>query len=663
MRSLASGTTTEIMQDQIDLSVAKPSIKTEFFSDTQSTWKEFDERDMEGRSFSSSNVQERYQVHSFMPPSKKINITLNNFDQQYSTGSGNVKASILRKNLLIRTWSGYDVNTGGSNNTADDFSTRAKFVHTQLLSGKVVPDVSSFTGTIATAAELGVLYGDTTYSATEYAHLGYYTKTFALGTEGENEPRRMVITTDTNKLDFKYRVSPYSDLFGGAWSSFSSMATGSNTKTLAADIDDNFVQYIVRFGQDTWSTATGFNSAVLQFDDDKQLLKQGVVIADEPRYADKVRLVGRDFNRKALEQEVNLPSLTSATPITDVISTVLIRAGIPHATADWINVATTVTLSGTSNEALTNQSAFKIIDKLMDAVNAGNDDIQFQFDDDGNALVKSVPTATEADTLIHYFFNIEDIKKDFDSDRQLQRVTATNKNFIVNAETLLKNVSGTATATLGITYGTSAAYVRYTGNTDTILSEVGRTNSGLTLSLNSGNTYDINVYGNPIKSGQNIRYAERGHAQNILKKEGNTLTKSNPFFSQAMADEYVSYIIGRFGNPAFRIDLSMVANPFFELDDNVLVFDKDTFTTTIFGLRTINETWENPALKQSLTLIDKGIKFDNFIWDRGTSFMLDNTDLTNMLKYDTGLVWDYDLGPTATEDTFDYTRTKEVQFS
>jgi hypothetical protein len=663
LKSGLTNTISNLVLDQVDGAVSKPAIKTEYYSDTQSTWKSFDTRDIESRTLNLENQNNRYQVHSFLPPAKTINLLLNNFDQQYSTGSGNPKATILKKNLLIRAWSGYDVGTASSQSTInDDFTSHNKFFHTQLLGGKVYNDSATESGnTFATAS------GITSYGGTlgggSYSPEGYYIKRFNLPLPQAAEPLKMQLAVSDNNMKFKYRVSQYEDMAGGVWSTFSSMATGTNTKTLAAGVNDNYIQYLVSWHSGSWNTATCLNTATLFYEDNETLFKQGVFITDEPKFGEKVNITGRDYLRKALETQINLPTITG-NAIGTVIERVLDRTGIPYDVSNWDITSTTVTLDGTAVSSLNNQSGYKVLDKLMDALNAGNDDWQFQFNDLGQGQLKKIPTATEADDIIHYHFNIENISKDFDSDKQLQRVTAVNKDIIVNAESTLGNFTGTTSGTsLSLTY-TDALYVRYSDANDIILSETARGNTGVSFSVNSGVAYDINVFGcTPKNAITSEIWAERGNSNNIKLNDGDTFKNVNPFFNQTMAGEYSDYIIGKFGDPALRVQLTQFANPLIELNDNLLVFDKDTFSDTIMGLRAINESWSNPGYMQNLTLIDKGVAFGISRWDRnGIPAGINNVSGINDIVW-ASLVWDYDLGPTATSDPDSYENTKKVGFT
>ena len=81
MKSALNNTIGDFIVDQIDGSSSSPIIKTEYFSDTQSTWREIPSEFIESRTINLSSVNDRYQVHSFVPPIKTMDLQLNNFDQ------------------------------------------------------------------------------------------------------------------------------------------------------------------------------------------------------------------------------------------------------------------------------------------------------------------------------------------------------------------------------------------------------------------------------------------------------------------------------------------------------------------------------------------------------------------------------------------------------
>jgi len=651
-----TNTAQEILQyDAAGGPSSNPVIKTEYYSDTQSTWVEFE--DVESRSLELSLENKRYLSYSFMPPAKSINIGLNNFGQVYSTGSGDAKASILKKNLLVRAWSGYELTISESQSSqSDDFLTNTKFVHTQTIGSEVFLDETSYSGTVALEASIGAVYGTTTYDATTYAYPGYYQKKFTLS-DSEKQFKQVSITTTSNKFNTKYRVSPFSDFSGAVWSDYEALSTGSNTVDFVADQSDQYLQLILRWSSDVWSTADSISGISVLSEDNVFLLKQGTFVLDEPRFSNtKVTCRGRDYLKKALETEINLPDITSPVNIATAVSYVLDRCKIPYDRALWNVTSTTTSLSASLAEDLGNISGWKALDYMMDSINAGDDDWQLKTEADGKVSLKRVPTDIEADWSIHYFFNIESISKNFDSDKQLQRVTLLNKDIIVDSEVKIKNLSGTAGASLHATLGDDYLYVRYTDTADVISSETNRSNTAVDFGMNSGSGYSINLYGcTPKNAITNEIWSERGNSDNSKNNNGATYKRINPFMSQDMADDFTDYMIDLNGDPKKKVTVKLNPNPFIELNDNLLIFDLYTYTDDIYNVQSIKESWRDPELKHTLTLKDRGFNLGAFKWDRNGF----NSGI-NDLNYDKGFVWDQDLGPNATGDSQDYSYLKSI---
>lgn len=661
MKTISNATITEyLLYDAVGGSSPKPIIKTEYYSDTSSTWKEFE--DIENRSLKISTINKRYDSYSFMPPVKEMSMDLNNFNQIYSTGSGNPKASILKKNLLVRCWSGYKIpeSIAETIDVSDDFISTTKFYHTKKVGSTIKLDIATHTAaTFATAAEMsGPTLGLITYGTIGYGYPGYYTKTFRVL---DDDPISLVTNVSSNKFSLKYRISTESNFTDTVWSNYVTLSTGSNTIDLNTPQQDQYVQYMCRFNQNFWTSDDTINSVNLKTRDTNFLFKRGVFVIDEPIYNDRVNVKGRDKLKKALETEINLPDLTTTKLITTRLTEVFDRCNIPYLTANWDSISTTCEISNaTIAEDMSNKSAWKYCDFLMDAVNAGSDDVYFSFDENGNALIKKRETDQEADWVTHYKFNIENVSKNFDSDSQLQRVTSMNKSITVDSEITMAEFTGTASGTsLHLTYGTTALYVRYTDDTDAIISETDRTNTAVDFSVNSGAEYDIKLFGCHPKNITDEIWEERGNSNNIKTNDGSTYKRVNPFFDKSKGKAFVNYVIDRNADPKFKMTVSQQANPLLEVGlDNVMVFDKYSFTDNIYGLESVSESWKNPSLKETLVLRDRGFDLGEIIWDKN-GFRSGINDL----KWDIGFVWDLDLGPNALSDPTDYSRTKSVKFS
>jgi len=653
LKSAPTATLTEtLLYDVIGGAVSKPRIKTQYYDTVNSTWASFD--DIQSREINLSTENKRYQAYSFLPPVKTIKFTLNNFNQIYSIGSGNAKATILKKNLLVRAYTGYQLTAGQTTLSTDNLISNNELFHTIKSGSTIIPSSNNITDTYLTAAQLGTsAYGSSTYGSGAYAYASYYKKTFT--TDEEQQPLALNCNVSTNKFSLKYKLDM------DAWSSYQTLATGANEITLVSTPLYKNVQTIVRFNTDSYATASHINSLALSYDQKSLYFKRGTFIIDEPFYNETVEVVGRDYLRKALETEINLPTYLSSTPATTILTNILDRCNIPYATSTWdsISTATQIT-SATAAQALNNISGWKALDYAMDIINAGDNDIIFTFDNDGKAVIRKVPTDVEADWMTHYRYNIESIDKSFDSDKQLQRITAVNKDIIVNSEALLKTVTGTISTygNLTATYS-DALYIRYDDNNSNILTESARTNGSVSFTMTAG-AYDIDIYGcTPKNAITDEIWSEFGNSDNLINNKGSTFKKINPMLNQTASDAYVKYMIATNADPKKSITLSQVPNPLTELGkDKWVIFDRYTYTDDLYIPQQINEIWNmDSGLKETVTLKDSGDDLSNFIWDRnGIQSGL------NDLKYDIGLVWDQDIA-IGVSDTTDYTGTKEVQFS
>jgi hypothetical protein len=653
MKSVGNSTLSDIIQyDVVGGSSIRPLTRTQWFDDLSSTWTDFE--DIEGRTLTFSNKNKRYDSQSFLPPSSKIDFTLNNFNQIYSTGSGNPKASILKKNRLVRAWSGFEINTGVRATASDDF-TSGKFVHTQKSSNTVILKQASYTGTVSSGADF-TLYGGGNYGGSNYDPAGYYHNRIEIS-DGESVFFEWSANVSSSNFDVRFRTAPTTTAMEySGWGNFIPLSSGSNTITVNKSLNDDYLEYLVRFKAPYWTASDKINSINYQEFDRVYMFNRGTYILDEPDYDDtKVKCGGRDYLKKALETKINLPSYTTATNIQTVITGIFDRCSIPYDTAKWDITSTTVSVSNTLATKFNNISGWKATDLCMDAINAGNDDWRIKNEEDGGLSLKIIPTDREADWNAHYLYNIERINKDFDSDKQLQRTTMVNKDIVVNSESLLKSYSGTASS-VHLTYGSAAIYVRYTDENGVIQTEDNRSNTAIDFTL-SGSAADIKVYGcTPRNAITDEIWAECGNANNIIKNEGSTYKRDNAFFDQSMADAWCSYMIERNSDPRKKITLSMVSNPMLELNDKVTVFDLYTYSDDIYNLQEIRETWKEPVLKDQLVLEDAGVDIGDFIWDRNGW-----TEGLNDLKFDTGLTYDQDLPISGSDDT-DYSNTKKVVF-
>lgn len=671
----------------------KPIIRTQY--QTSGTFVDF-EFDITSRSISQRNDNDQYQVYGFMPPVSDMNISLNNYKQKYSPGNtASEFEGIFKKNQLIRCWSGYEMTADvGTGTASDDFSTRTKFVHTKLSGGEVIPDIASFSGTIGAYASMGVMYDATTYGATTYAYPGYYKKKFKLPPL-ITDANSINITTTSNKFQAKYRISSKENMIGAQWSGYQSLATGANVIPVSTDPGNEWFETVVRFNNEAWGTADRISSVGIKYGYKAQLFKVGTFVLDEPVFGNAdLKLTGRDYLRKALETEITLPR-TKNQKATNIVAKVLDRCSVPYDTDDWDLVSTTFSLNGSMAESISNKPAWQILDKVMDTVNAGDDDIRFRFSEEGKAEIKRIPTDREADWAVHYLYNTEKITQGLESGKQIQRITVLPKTIVTASELTIANFTGTLSSGVSatFTYPTAVAYydasdnltasttgttannflfTRYVDNSSTfgnIYSELDRTNNTVRLKFSNPTgtayPYDFTVFGNPPNKRTGNVWAERGNAKNILSNNGSTYQRQNEFMSATTAKAYADYFIDFSGDPKKTVSLSMVANPLLELNDNLMNINQWIYDENIYGITGIEEKWGNPSLKQTIKMIERGFDLGEFVWDRKLlSDYTTRADRTiNVLKWDSGFIWDQDISPNATSDSASYINTREVSFA
>jgi hypothetical protein len=630
LKTLYTNTVAESIQyDEVGGATSKPFIVTQYYDEPNDEWKDFE--DTVSRQITLSNQNKRYGSWSFVPPSKTMSLELNNFDSAYSTGSGNPKASILKKNLLVRCYSGYELNATGHNSYTDNFSTDAKTYHVWLTGGVLYSSIASANGTISKYADFNT-YDRFDYDNRTYSALGYYHKHYNLPNTAYDSFDKISVDASSNKFSVRWKID------GLGWSPYQSCNTGANDFNINSGYARS-LDYMIRFEDTVWSTASRITGVKIHSQRKGYLFERGTFVCDEPEYGDMVKVNGRDYLKKALETEINLPVITNKL-IGTVAQYIFDRCGVPYDVSLWDLTSSAMTINSTFAEELDNISGWKALDYTMDALNSGDDNWRLLTESDGKVSLKKVAVPDSfSDFTIDYFSNIESISKSFDYDKQLQRITVCNKDVVVGEEELLKSVAIVSPSyPLTITWGTVAMYVRYEGVANPQTFETARTHKSLTFN-GIGATFVLDIYGCPIKNGvADEIWAERGNYNNTIKKDGQTYKTVNPMFDQDKCDALAEYMTDQWEDPAKKITLSMRSNPYMELNDSALVFDRYTYTDDIFVINEISESWNDPELKDSLTLADSGNNFGDVIYDKNGL-----TEGSSDLDYDKGVYWDMDL--------------------
>jgi hypothetical protein len=627
LKTLYSNTVSESIQyDEVAGASSKPFIKTQYYNDLTSTWDDFE--DVISREISLSNENKRYLSFSFVPPSKQLSLVLDNSNQMYSTGSGDPKASILKKNLKIRCYTGYELLATGSYSTADDFS--GKKYHTWLTGGSLYATITSYSGTISKYAFFNT-YDRFTYGERNYAPSGYYQGFFEINSTAYDSFSNLVVTSNSNRIFERHKVGT------GGWSPWYQLSNGVNTIGIDSDADSQRLEYILRWDIPVWGGTASVSDVTVNARRKGYMFERGVFLADDPEYGQSVTIRGRDYLKKGLETEINLPTFSNE-PVRRAITKILDRCSIPYDTTSWDATTGVVSLSASLAENVGNISGWKALDYMMDAVNACDDDWLLRWDNDGKMVLAKVPTDVEADYVIDWRYNIEGIAKNFNADKQLQRITVLNKDTVPAVETLLRTLSGTGSSGSS-SWSTGALFVRYVDNNGNLATETARSNTGVSFTFSDTGARDVDIYGCfPRNAVTNEVWGERGNALNITSNEGATYKLVNPFLSKSQCQALAEKLVDLWEEPQKNIELSMNPNPYLELIDNVMVFDRFTYTDDIYQIREVKESWNQGNLKDNISLVSRGFDLGAFEWDRNGL-----TAGINDLNYDKGFVFDQDL--------------------
>lgn len=678
MKSALNATLSEVLHyDIVSGASSKALIRTQYY--TAGTFTDFPE-DVSERNIELSTENEQYGVFSFMPPVQTMDFQLNNFGQKYNTeNTASAYSAILKKNLIVKAWSGYEMTAAVSSATiSDDFITSARLFHVQSTGGDLILDSTSYAGTIGTYAE--PLYNSETYNDSNYAYSGFYEKKIVL-----NGARPAVdwlsITTNNPNISLKYQVGNFRD-WVMVWTPWQTLASGANIVNIDGEKGDRVFRYLLRWNDVQWNSTDAVEDIKYHYSEYAQMFPQGVFVIDDPKFTDAfVQVSGRDYLKKALEQNVNLPR-RQIIGVTDAINKVLDRCGIPYATHDAI--ATAVSFDSSACDWAQNKTGWQILSALMDAANAGTDDLRFIFREDGRAQVKRIQTDRESDWTLHYHYNTETQSVSTDSDKQLQRATIMQRQAFVSAEVTIGDFSGsTATAALHLAYATFAKYdsnenwidgtsgtvasatsegifVRYIDNLNTIESETARYNTGIDFALTGASggvySYDITVLGCGFQKKTHRPYAEKGNSRNLAQKVGTTTSQVNPFIrDQSSLQAFADYLMEQYEEPAAVIESHLVSNPLLELSDNLTNINQWAFDSKIYTIFRLSESWNDPQLKQTISMRRRAFDITPIVYDRFEPIQRADDALNeiNVLMYDNGMIWEQYLQPTATADNAD----------
>ena len=670
--------TEEILYDIVGGSRSKPIAKLEYSQDQGASFTEFG--DVKTLSFSKSNNNTQYNKFILVPPSSTLSSSFDNKAEKYSPGAGGEFDGILRRNLLVRPSLGYQMTDANETTNSFAVSNYKTLYHTKIFGSTIVNDIasaSSFSGLLG-ITDNWALYDSETYDDSTYTPDGYWLSNISEYSDlnGSLKLTSLNMTSDNVNIYAYYRASDaQSELTNNSisFTSLGALAVGVNTLTLP-DITERFFQFAIVFDTGSWGTGSVSAMSITQ-ETYYEYFSAGEFLVDRPSFSSafgnySASISARDKFKKALETKVSSPSYTSSTDVALILRDACDSAGLSHNDGVELIPDTEYTVTIADDDNFKDIQAIKLFNEVMTYLNWKNANYRIELTDDGHVqLVIKDSTVNTADWQLDYRWNLLAISKAYESDNLAQRITVLAKSHTVETKTRLETQNYTS-----VQSGTTLSW-----SNDALYKEIIVTvNSGdgvFTLNTTENDSInfnitgtvidvDVTVKGNELKAsqpfiGESIYYTNAEFNDGITHKIINRLVQSD-----AECRDIAKAMTDRYGNPEWVVTAKLPYNPLLELGDRLLIFEKYTYTNTIYRIDNISPSYsaDGASLYMSLKLTDLGSDFTNFQWDRNNVLNGGTQSGADDLKYDTGLLWDQSLFP-ANEDNTDYSYLKPVRFS
>ncbi|KKM17097.1 hypothetical protein LCGC14_1679200 [marine sediment metagenome] len=634
--------------------------------------------DIENLNISKSGVDNRYNVFSLIPPSATFSSSVDNFASTYSPDTGNAFDGLLTRNRLYTPFLGYE-----SCITTENLTSAQTFTaitddeyHTQIISDKVFNDITSASTAPDVKGILFITYGDANYGSFNYQPEGYFkTDPIEIVNAGITSIKSLTITSDTTLIDVYLRSSNDSvDILQKDFVKIGSTSSGTSTITHTATTNI-FVQYAFVWVTGEWSSTTGFiEDMIINFDQIGDLFNQGDYLGNDPSFSVsngnyKASTSGSDFFRRALETNISTTAYTAA-EMSTVIEDIADRCGIDHDTLTTTGVLVTVSADDTFKNTRA-QSAFN---ECLVYLNAVDDDWRLRIDDTTNKLILEIKPTTEitADFQLDFRSNIISLNKSFQSTNVIQRATVLTESTPVGAEESLDSDNFTTVGQKTLTWTGEAIFKRFEielnasdPSVTVVIDEVEGELARVTIAGSGSIDVDVEIFGDKL-SGAGIT-GEAFSDINHQNMDGITQVFINRFVAtDAVAKTLAEEIITLFGNQNFKYSITTPLNPLVELNDRLLVWEKFTNSQSILVVESINHSFtaSGASAKTTISAVDIGFDFEDFVWDRHNFKNGGCTAGTDDIDYDTGLLWDQEFGPQVTSDTVtDVDTRRDVLFS
>lgn len=671
MKTASSNDITDyILYQAIGGSRSKPIARLKYSQDRGLSFAEFE--DIKTITFSSSNDNKQYNKFILVPPANNLSASFDNRGSKYSPGGTGAFANVLRRNLLIEPSFGYQTPFQTEVASAFAIGSYLRLYHTKIDGGYIKNDISSaasFNG-LNGITDNWILYDSQNYNSGTYSPEGYWLSNIIEYEDlwGGLEVTKLSMDSDSDKIYVYYRSSDVEDNLLNDLTPFvlaGELSNGSNEFALSG-VNERFFQFAIVFATGQWGTGQVNNIEITTITA-YEYFNAGQFLVDRPNFDSAfgeyaANIECRDFFKKALETKVTCPSYSSSTDVAKMLRDVADRAGIPHNDGAELIADTGYTVTIADDENFKNKNAIDIFNEVMIYLNWKNNNYRLEMNIDGylQLVIKESTTLTPSWQL-DYRRNMLSINKEYESDKLLQRITVFSKNHTTETESQLASQTYTSIQNdTDLSWANESVYKRLvvtvnSGDGVFTLNSTENTKINFDITGTAINV-TVTVYGCELKSsfpyvGESIYWNNAEFYDGITHKLTNRLIQS-----ETEARDLSKSLTDLYGNPEFKTTVRLPYNPLMELGDVVLIWEKYTNTNTLYRIDEISLEYqaENASMYMSLKLTDLGTEFTNFQWDRENVIDGGGTTGDNDLKWDTGLIFDQDLGVTVTEDTADY---------
>jgi hypothetical protein len=676
------------IEEDIASSRQKPIAFIEYYDETAARWIPFD--DVMSFSFSRTAKENDVAKFSLVPQPQTFSLEVDNTGGKYTPGTSGKFADKIIRNMKLRAQIGYALTDTIEREYDYDEEDYQNLFHTQVIGSKIYNNVTA--GTYL--ALPGITFR--TYDSGDYDDIDLEGEGYFLSDIWDLLPfnvetmSKIAITSDTDKIKVYYRVSNnYTDLSGNtAPFIYAGDTVNGITEIPILATTERYFQFVLVYATSKWYDGTDENYSTdikIITDDTSEIFSLGEFLLDSASFGSQysgksLSISARDTYKKALETKISTADY-AITDISQIIRDICDRAGILYndGVTNWIPDSTyTVSIEGYKNVTATAALA-----ESVEYLSYKDSNYRLYITDAGYMrLDNTAKSTTNVDFVLNYLDHMYSFERSFDSDNEIQRISyVSKKDTRKQAASADDPDSGKEVILVSGTYTTAGANnVIWTGGAAGLPFINKRykivINSG-TFTFNSWETGAINftlggtspsvvltVYGDEVSSTYDGFTGEASDGDNVAESLGYTTEKVNRFIqSDADAKAMSEAILSRFNfdDEEYRGTVSMTGHPLIEINDTLLLLEKNTNTYYIFIVEKISTSYnaENASYKTSLSVRSIGATLESIVYDRNFA-MHGIVDGIDDFEYDSGIFYDLDFW---SEDTDPEVYVKPIQFT